>query len=71
MGANANAIGLASPVASFVWANPAGRVWLIVVLVVAEALNGAEDSVPVTLAVSDSVEPTAAVTAPVIVTVHT
>ena len=54
--------------ASFVCVKPGGRTWLIGVATVAEAVKGVDDSVPVTVAVSESVPPAAAVTCPVIVT---
>ncbi len=71
LGANAIAIGFLSPPASCVWANPGAMLGLTLSVVVADAVKVEEDSDPDTVAVSDSVDPAVAVTAPVIVTDHT
>ncbi len=52
LGAKSSTIGLASPPASLVWANPAGRAGVAVAVAVAEAVK-AVPSVPVTVAVSE------------------
>ena len=67
-GAKASRMGFVRDPASFVCVKPGGRTWLIGVATVAEAVKGVDDSVPVTVAVSESVPPAAAVTCPVIVT---
>ncbi len=69
-GLNAITTGLDRPCASWVCVNPAGRLGLIVVEVLPEALTAAPDSVPVTVAVSGTVVPAAAVICAVIVTVQ-
>src|SRR6266851_752181 len=69
-GAKAKTTGFFRPCASWVCANPAGRLWFTVMLVEAETLNGEDDSVPVTVAVSETTVPAAAVICPVIETVQ-
>jgi hypothetical protein len=69
-GAKASRMGFVSDPASFVWVKPGGRTWLIGVATVAEALKDVDDSVPVSVAVSDRAPPAAAVIWPVIVTVQ-
>src|SRR6266700_4087033 len=67
-GVKAKTTGFFRPCASWVCANPAGRLWFTVMLVVAETLNGEDDSVPVSVAVSETTVPAAAVICPVIET---
>src|ERR1700730_6454871 len=69
-GAKAKTTGFFRPCASWACANPAGRLCFTVMLVVAETLNGEDDSVPVTVAVSETTVPAAAVICPVIETVQ-
>jgi hypothetical protein len=63
-------MGLLRPPANFVWTKPDARLWFTVAVVFAEVVKEVADSVPVTVALSEYVPPMAALTAPVIVTVH-
>ncbi len=55
-------MGFVSDPASFVCVKPGGRIWLTGVVTVADALKDVDDSVPLTVAVSESDPPAAAVT---------
>ncbi len=71
LGAKTSAIGFFIPDSTVVCLNPGGRFWLALAVVEAVALNEAEDSVPVTSAASEYAAPEGAMTAAVMVTLHT